>query len=250
MSWLWPVWIASLVGSLHCVGMCGGLVSFYSGCNDSEGQLRHLNHLGYHLTRLLAYALLGGVAGQIGATLDWAGRLGGLQQIAALVTGGSMILWGAVALLRPRRKSPYLQLSRTAKRSSGGLSRSLVQSLQSLLVTLAHRAREQPPLVRASMLGLSSALLPCGWLYAFVLAAAGTGSGTKGALLMLVFWTGTVPALLTVGASVQWLNSRLGPLLPRVSAVVLVCLGLLNVVGRWPTSSLAPSSDPSCHVIN
>lgn len=63
------------------------------------------------------------------------------------------------------------------------------------------RLMDRPPVVRAAATGLFTTLLPCGWLYAFVVTAAGTGSGTPlhGAALMAVFWLGTLPMMLTVG---------------------------------------------------
>lgn len=250
MSWMWPIWVASLIGSLHCVGMCGGLVSFYSGANSGSTRTRAWSHVGYHATRLLAYCLLGSTAGQLGATLDWAGSFGGLQQSAALLAGATMLVWGGVRLFQPRERTAYLQLGRSSPRSSPGRGARTVSAVRTFLVSLVNRSREQPPTVRASILGLSSALLPCGWLYAFVLAAAGTGSSTRGALLMCAFWGGTVPALLGVGASVQWIGARLRRVLPRWSALVLVGLGLTNIVGRWPAFTAAETSVPSCHAVD
>ena len=53
--------------------------------------------------------------------------------------------------------------------------------------------RERPPVARALLLGLFSTLLPCGWLYAFAVLAAGTGGPWTGMLVMAAFWAGTVP---------------------------------------------------------
>src|SRR5690606_18807129 len=59
---------------------------------------------------------------------------------------------------------------------------------------------------RAALLGVSTGLLPCGWLYAFALSAAATGSARDGALVMAAFWLGSVPALVGVGAIVARLS--------------------------------------------
>ena len=93
---------ASLVGSLHCVGMCGPFVAFYSGADGSSGVRRLLSHAGYSGGRLVAYLLLGLAAGAIGAALDLAGALAGVQRVAAVVAGIVMVAWGVIALLRIR----------------------------------------------------------------------------------------------------------------------------------------------------
>lgn len=269
MTWLWPVLLASLVGSLHCVGMCGGLVSFYSvasaGVPSQRGSQRTglssrglnniaLSHVAYHLSRLLGYTGLGAAAGQLGKSLEFAGSLAGVQQGAALLTGATMILWGSVALLKPRGREPLIQLGKVplgkvplGKQTLPELWARGLSQVRKTMVSITRRARSQPPVSRAAVLGISTALLPCGWLYVFVLAAAGTANGARGALLMLAFWAGTVPALLGLGVGVQWLGARLQPLLPRLSAVVLVCLGFANLVGRWPTVNSAEAAAISCH---
>jgi sulfite exporter TauE/SafE len=85
---------------------------------------------------------------------------------------------------------------------------------------------------RALALGLATALLPCGYLWAFVATAAATGRPLAATLVMLAFWAGTTPAL----AGVALLARRaLGPLerrLPLVTAAALVVIGLLTVAGR------------------
>ncbi len=99
---LLTVFVASLVGSLHCIGMCGPFVAFYSGADGSGGARRLLSHAAYSGGRLLTYALFGLAAGAVGAALDVAGSLAGFQRVAAIVAGVTMILWGVLALLQIR----------------------------------------------------------------------------------------------------------------------------------------------------
>jgi sulfite exporter TauE/SafE len=73
--------------------------------------------------------------------------------------------------------------------------------------------------------------LPCGFLYAFVAVAAGTGSAAGGLLVMAAFWTGTLPVMAGLGLIAQ---RALGPLrrrLPVITASILVVVGLLAVSG-------------------
>ena len=96
----------------------------------------------------------------------------------------------------------------------------------------------RPPLVRATVVGLLSGVLPCGWLWAFIVTAAGTGSALGGVAVMATFWAGTVPVLLALGLGAQILSVPLRRHIPAVTAVILVALGLYAIIGR-PTTVLA-----------
>ncbi len=213
------VFVASLVGSLHCVGMCGPFVAFYSGADGSAGARRLLSHAAYSSGRLLTYAAFGLAAGAVGAALDVAGSLAGVQRVAGIIAGATMILWGVLALLQLRGVRIFRHGS-----GDGRLAR-LFRRGFSLVST-------KPPVVRAAVVGLLSGLLPCGWLWAFVVTAAGTGGAVKGAAVMVAFWAGTVPALLAVGFGAQLISGPLRRHVPAMTAVLLVGLGLVAILGR------------------
>jgi sulfite exporter TauE/SafE len=80
------VLIASVLGSLHCAGMCGGLMLFAIG-SDGQTSKRTKARLqaGYHGGRMLTYTILGVVAGSIGAALDLTGGFVGVQRVAAVL---------------------------------------------------------------------------------------------------------------------------------------------------------------------
>jgi len=216
---LLTVFVASLVGSLHCIGMCGPFVAFYSGADGSGGARRLLSHGAYSGGRLLTYAVFGLAAGVVGAALDVAGSLAGFQRIAAVVAGATMILWGVLALLQIRGVRIFRHGSGNG-RIAGVFRRGF--SLVS----------DKPPVVRAGVVGLLSGFLPCGWLWAFVVTAAGTGSALQGAAVMTAFWAGTVPALLAVGLGAQLVSAPLRRHVPTVTAILLVGLGLYAILGR------------------
>ncbi|MCG6949052.1 MAG: sulfite exporter TauE/SafE family protein [Acidobacteria bacterium] len=216
---LLTVIVASLVGSLHCVGMCGPFVAFYSGADGSGGARRLLSHTAYSGGRLLTYAVFGLAAGSVGAALDVAGSLAGFQRVAAVLAGVTMILWGILALLQIRGVRLFKHFS------SGGRVSSLLRRGFSLV-------SDKPPVVRAGVVGVLSGFLPCGWLWAFVVTAAGTGSAPKGVAVMAAFWAGTVPALLAVGLGAQLVSGPLRRHVPVVTAILLVSLGLYAILGR------------------
>jgi uncharacterized protein len=93
--------------------------------------------------------------------------------------------------------------------------------------------REQPPALRAMVVGLVTTLLPCGFLYAYVTIAAGTGSPLRGVLVMAAFWAGTVPVMAGLGAAAGRVLAPLRLRLPALSASALVLIGLLTVTGKF-----------------
>jgi len=213
----WAVLVASLLGSLHCAGMCGGFVAFYAGGDRSSGWSRALSHAAYSLGRLLTYTLLGIMAGILGRALDLAGAQSGLQRGAALIAGGLMMGWGLVMLLQIKGLR---------------ISTHMPPFFQRMVQDALGQLGDKPPVLKALILGLLSTLLPCGWLYAFAITAAGTGDPLRGAMVMAAFWVGTLPVLLTLGMSVQALAGPLRRHLPVMSALVLIVIGAWTVLDR------------------
>jgi sulfite exporter TauE/SafE len=211
---------ASLLGSAHCAGMCGGFVGFYTGATPgARRRPRLLAHLAYNGGRLAVYAALGAAAGALGAALDTTGGvLLGIQRTAAIVSGALITLWGARSLLEawgarvPRLGAPA-GLRTLAGRSIGAVATA-------------------PPPLRALVVGLATGLLPCGWLYVFLATAAGTGTALGGAGLMAVFWVGTLPAMLALGLGLQALAGPLRRHVPVVCAIAMIVVGLLAIGGR------------------
>jgi sulfite exporter TauE/SafE len=211
---------ASLLGSAHCAGMCGGFVAFYAGGAASlRGRAAWWCHLAYNGGRLAAYAVLGGAAGLLGAALDTTGgALLGVQRTTAIVSGVLITLWGVHTLLEALGVRTVRLGAPRALRSLAGRGLGAVA--------------DAPPLLRALAVGVATGLLPCGWLYAFLVTAAGTGSALRGVALMAVFWIGTVPGMLSVGVGLQSLAGPLRRHIPVVCATAMIVVGLLAVGGR------------------
>lgn len=235
---LGAVIVASLLGSLHCAGMCGGLVVM---CVTVEGQATQrqiLPHALYHAGRLLSYTALGAVSGAIGSAIDLSGNVFGVNRLGAIVAGTLMVLLAAAIVLRAQGVLKTRSLP-------GPLGRAFEKSLR-----FAHAL---PPVQRAALIGLLTPLLPCGWLYAFVITATGTGSAFFGALTMAAFWIGTVPVLLLLGASVQKLSAPIRRHAPALAATALAFVGLATLFGRLSVPDLSTMAtdwraQPAAHV--
>ena len=224
MTALWAtIFASSLAGSLHCIAMCGPLVGLHSGARSFRLALVHA------LGRLTTYAALGALAGLLGRAVDMAGHLAAIQHGAAIAAGVITLGWG----LRT------IAIARGWLRAAGGapvlFSRGLVQ------------LRARRPAAQAWLIGVLTGLLPCGWLWVFVVSASGTGGPWSGAAVMTVFWLGTVPAmtgLLAIGGSaISYVRRKL----PVVSASLMIALGLVTLATRWRDAGATGVTTPHCH---
>lgn len=222
------VLVASLVGSVHCAGMCGGFVCFYAGASSGTDAAAVRAHALYNVGRLVSYLLLGAIAGTLGAGVSRVGLLIGVGHAAAVVAGALMVGWALSTIAAQRGVS------------IGTLHAPL--AWQRALGRLLQSVREQPIGVRAALTGLFTTMLPCGWLYVFVATAGGTGSVRSAVFTMAVFWAGTVPAMLAVGLGAQTVLAPFRRRLPAFSATVVLIMGLLSLSGRLsPVSATATS---------
>jgi sulfite exporter TauE/SafE len=215
--------VSSLAGSLHCVAMCGPLVGLHGGARSLRLALVHA------VGRLTTYAALGALAGLLGRAVDMAGHLAAIQHGAAIAAGIITVGWG----LRT------IAIARGWLHAEGGAPALFARGLVQL------RARRAAS--RAWLIGVLTGLLPCGWLWVFVVSASGTGSPWSGAAVMTVFWLGTVPAmtgLLAIGGPVI---ARIRRKLPVVSASLMIALGLVTLATRWRDAGATGVTTPHCH---
>jgi sulfite exporter TauE/SafE len=224
MTGLWvAILLSSLAGSLHCVAMCGPLVGLHGGARSLRLALVHA------LGRLTTYATLGALAGLVGRAVDVAGHLAAVQHVAAILAGAVIVGWGAHAIAVARGW-------RHVRPAGGALFRRGLSQL-----------RGRRAVQRAWLIGVLTGLLPCGWLWAFVVSAAGTASPWIGASVMIVFWLGTVPAMTGVlalgGPAIERIRRRL----PVITAVVLIGLGLATLAARWTDAGAVGATAPHCH---
>lgn len=232
------VFVASLLGNLHCGGMCGPFVALAVGgvARTTGGSL--LLQAAYHGGRLVTYVLLGAACGLVGSLVDLGGALAGVQRVAAGLAGAAMAVIGLFAFLR-----------------YSGLSRGCVRApvwMQATLATLHRGAAVLPPGWRALVVGLLTTLLPCGWLYAFAVTAAGTGSAWAGALTLAAFWAGTLPVLVAIGVGAHRCLGSFGRRVPLVMSLAIVVVGVFTVIHRAHVSpaALAAAVGPAPHSLD
>lgn len=209
---------SSLAGSLHCGAMCGPLVGLYG---PASVRLAGLHALG----RLVTYTGLGIAAGAVGRAVDLAGQLGSVQHVASIACAVAIVAWGVRGLFR----------GVDPERAGTGFRKGLVQ------------IRRAAPARRMFATGMLTGLLPCGWLWAFVVMAAGTGEPVSGGAVMLAFWLGTVPMMLGLMTALAPVLARVRAKVPRATAIVLVVVGLGTLALRWRDAGAAQVAHPHCH---
>lgn len=216
MTELSPFWVAGLTGLLggvHCVGMCGGIVAA-TALQGGEMRVRLL--LGYNLGRLASYGVAGMLAGMLGSAALLSQHLLPVQQGLYLLAQLMLILLG-LYLAGVHRSLAWVE-------RAGGLLWRQIQPMLSRLLPITTPGR-------AIAAGVLWGWLPCGLVYSALILALAQGSATDGGLLMLAFGLGTLPNLLAMG----WLAQRLRglvkqPWLRRVAGLSVLTMG---AVGLW-----------------
>jgi len=220
--------VTGLLGSAHCFGMCAGISGLFA-VNASAASLRRDIPMAvtYNLGRVLSYAFLGGVVAALGQSV-----VAAIPDLAApvrLISGLLIVIVGLQVafnwrLLTPVEKAGARIWNRIAPRARGLLP---VTSMP-----------------RALGLGLLWGWLPCGLVYSMLLLAATTANAAGGALIMVAFGIGTMPAMIATGVSAaklsQFMSSkRLG------AGLLIVLLGLATIA--MPLASVSGRHDHSSH---
>lgn len=195
------VFAYGLLTSIHCVGMCGGFVISASVRAEPKGG-KARRAVQYNLGRVISYTLTGALAGGFGRFFSFAGILKG---IIPLVGGAVLVVMG-------------LEFS--------GLFKKLKIRLPSLPAGLIDKLPKS-----MFLLGLASAIFPCGPLQAMQFYSLGTGSFFGGGIAMLVFVLASIPVLFSLGIIGAAIPPRFASIVTRVSGVLLLVMGL-SMFGR------------------
>jgi uncharacterized protein len=208
------VFLVGLVASFStCVAVTGGLLLAASAkYNEANPQLdrfqRFRPHVFFNVGRVLSYTLFGGLIGALGAAISLSPMTSG---ISALAASAMMILFGLQMLgLLP-------SLGRFQPRASKTMTQSVKQ--------LAGRGANST----AFAFGAVTFFLPCGFTQALQLYVLAKGDFAAGALTMLAFSLGTLPALLSISALSSFVGGVFQPYFIRIAGVALIALGAFNI---------------------
>lgn len=203
----WVSFGAGLGGSLHCVGMCGGLVT--ATCQKSSDIFR------YQGGRLLGYLLLGLIAGTIGSFLNFKTMPLYVSLVSAISIGLLFIYWGVQNF---RGRKAELSMPMFMHRTYG--------KLWNRLVFRNHN------FTKSFFTGFISIMLPCGLLYGVVLSTVALTHTTEALASMFFFWLGTVPSMVVAPQIIQRFLQPLKAHLPKTYAISLMMIGVMTITFR------------------
>jgi sulfite exporter TauE/SafE len=204
------IFLIGLLGSTHCIGMCGGFVAMYSLKKPATRPMLPY-HVLYNLGRITTYSFLGGILGYIGSFVAYVGEHRGIPGAVLLIAGFIMVLMG---------------LNIAGVVGKRGLFEETGIDTTSAFRNTLHRILAFESVWGAYLLGLLLGFLPCGLLYPIFMNAAASGGFISGMLVMAIFGISTVPAMMSFGLLLTRLKPHLKRALYRLAALLIVLLGL------------------------
>jgi sulfite exporter TauE/SafE len=224
-----------LVGSLHCVGMCGPLALALPVGNLSSPH-RLVAILLYQSGRIATYALLGLLFGLLGRGF----YLAGFQQLLSLGLGLLIVLFAILYFI--------------------GMSRSFhVKGLNKLYLhlqkTIGKLLKPGRGFAGFFAVGVANGLLPCGMVYVAVAAAVSVSNISSSVLFMAMFGAGTLPAMMTISYFGRVIPFSLRSSMRKAVPYFITAMGLLLILRGMnlgipfisPALPAAPASVVSCH---
>ena len=211
-------------GSLHCVGMCGGIVGVLhnalSKSNRASTNKRWLFWLAYNSGRILSYSFIGALAAFVGSSLfsiinpDYAHRIGQLLSGLFLMAFGLYLAgW-------------WRGLSQIEKK--GAVLWRYINPITQKFIPVKH-------IHQALCLGMLWGWLPCGLVYSAVVWMFTLPTALHGMFYMAAFGLGTLPMLLLMSTAAEKI-SRLArhPLSTTIAGSVVILFGILTFLGFSP----------------
>ena len=194
------LFIIGMLTSIHCVGMCGGIMLSQSILKKDESKFQAIRPaILYNAGRVIAYTLIGGLVGALGSVLSLSLTVKSAMQIFA---GIFMVILGL---------------------NMAGFSIFRKLSIRLPWSTCSVKKKIKTPF----LVGLLNGLMPCGPLQTMQLYALGTGSAAKGALAMFLFALGTVPLMLTFGTLSGLLSKGYTKKILKMSGFLVIILGII-----------------------
>lgn len=196
----WTAFLMGLLGSFHCIGMCGPIVL-------ALPSQTVIHRVFYNVGRAVTYMAMGTVIGFVGHSFT----LVGWQQFLSIGTGIIML----IVVLFTKYNHFDLPL--------GGLLNKLYLQVKSNFGPLLKSKSTMAPF----FIGMLNGLLPCGLVYAAMFTALSMGSIQGSAYYMLCFGLGTIPIMLALGISSSFISIKLRS---RLNKAVPYFLGILGVL--------------------
>ncbi|WP_103864164.1 sulfite exporter TauE/SafE family protein [Aquimarina sp. I32.4] len=201
--------ILGLLGSFHCVGMCGP-IAFMLPVNRSNTTQKFFQIFLYHFGRLLAYSIIGLFFGILGKSLN----IFGMQQKLSILVGVLMILFVL---------TPYHILSKY------NFSKPIYGLITKVKNALGAALKKKSPDTFLSI-GFLNGFLPCGLIYMAVFGAIASGHILKSSLYMFLFGIGTIPLMTITIYAGNFLTQKTRKHIQKAIPLLIILIGLLFVI--------------------
>ncbi len=208
------LFIAGLLSSMHCVGMCGCFVTAYSMNIKGNSWEKSISHLLYGFGRVTTYTFLGALMGLLGSNIYFLGKMAGVQNIITLIAGCIMV---------------YLGLSLAGFLPKIGVLDKSGSFFIKLTKGIFGKLMKKQGVFFTYPLGVILGFLPCCLLYTVEIQAMTTGNILKGALSMLSFGLGTIPALFLFGMVANFISYKFRQKLLNFASYVIILLGITSI---------------------
>jgi len=199
--------VLGLLGSFHCVGMCGPIAISLPLRGDAFIE-KAFGGILYNAGRALMYGIIGAVFGALGQGF----RIAGIQKGISLAMGILMVLSVFLPALFSR-----MNLAITEP-----LSGSVRRSIQKLFEKRSYGG--------LFIIGLLNALLPCGLVYMAIAGAIETGSTINGIIFMVLFGLGTIPMMLSISLVGNVISLAVRKRINRIIPYLIVIIGLIFIL--------------------
>lgn len=201
--------VLGLLGSFHCVGMCGP-IAFMLPVDRTNVYKSSFQIAVYHFGRLLAYSIIGLVFGLIGKSFS----LFGFQQQLSIAIGILMILFVIIPQHKLNQYNASKPLFKLISKVKSSLGSALKKKTADTFLTI----------------GFLNGFLPCGLVYMAVFAAIAEGSILKGGLYMAVFGLGTIPLMTTAIYLSNFLKGSARQKIQKAIPVFVIIIGVLFIL--------------------
>ncbi|HMC01081.1 MAG TPA: sulfite exporter TauE/SafE family protein [Flavobacteriaceae bacterium] len=206
---LWSAFILGLLGSLHCIGMCGP-IAFMLPVDRSHSVKKVIQISFYHIGRLLSYSIIGLLFGLIGKSL----YLFGIQQQLSIVIGVLMIIIVIIPGHIFNKHNFSQPIFKVISKLKSALGKSLKKKTPDTFLTI----------------GFLNGFLPCGLVYMAVFASLAMQSLINGSLYMVLFGLGTIPLMTSAIYLGKFLNTTIKQRIQKAIPVFVVIIGLLFIL--------------------
>ena len=206
---LWSAFILGLLGSFHCVGMCGPIAFMLP--VDRTNSFRKITQIfTYHFGRLLAYSIIGLFFGLVGKSL----YIFGFQQQLSIAIGVLMIIVVLIPVPAFNRYNFSKPVYNIISKVKSSLGKALKKKTADTFLTI----------------GFLNGFLPCGLVYMAVFASLAMQSTTQGSLYMILFGLGTIPLMTTAIYIGKFLNIKAKQRIQKAIPVFVIIIGLLFII--------------------